>query len=126
MKQPVTTSKAPPPGGPYSQAIVAGQLIFVSGQRPSDPSTGHIPEGTVAQTHQVLKNIQAILQAAGSDLQDVVRVTTYLADLADFDEYNQVYAQYFQEPYPARTTVGAQLRDIAIEIDVIALPNTTK
>jgi 2-iminobutanoate/2-iminopropanoate deaminase len=121
MKEPVKTSSAPSPAGPYSQAIVAGGFIFVSGQRPADPETGHIPDGVSAQTHQVMKNIQAVLQAAGSDLHDVVRVTTYLANIAGFDEYNGVYAQYFHEPYPARTTVGAQLRGIAVEIDVIAL-----
>jgi reactive intermediate/imine deaminase len=120
MKQQIQTSRAPQPAGPYSQAIVVDSLIFVAGQVPLDPDTGQTPQGVEAQTHQVLKNLRAILEAAGSDLSDVVKVTSHLANLADFDTYNGVYRQYFSEPYPARTTVGSQLLDILVEIDVIA------
>lgn len=120
MVKEISASNAPQPAGPYSQAMVAGPFIFVSGQRPVDPMTKQIPAGTEAQTHQVLRNIQAILQAAGAEMRDVVRVTAHLADLTDFDRYNSVYIQYFQEPYPTRTTTGSDLRGIQVEIDVIA------
>jgi 2-iminobutanoate/2-iminopropanoate deaminase len=120
MKQQIKTSHAPQPGGPYSQAIVVDSFVFVAGQGPLDPATGQTPQGVEAQTHQVLKNLRAILQAAGADMSDVVKVTAHLADLADFDAYNGVYRQYFSEPYPVRTTVGSQLHDILVEIDVIA------
>jgi 2-iminobutanoate/2-iminopropanoate deaminase len=116
----IYTPDAPQPAGPYSQAVLAGGFVFVSGQRPTDPATGQIVVGTEAQTHQVLRNIRAVLQAAGADMRDVVRVTAHLADLSDFDIYNSVYVQYFQEPYPSRTTTGSDLRGIRVEIDVIA------
>src|SRR5713226_1326983 len=95
MKQQIQTSKAPQPAGPYSQAIVVDSLIFVAGQGPLDPDSGQAPQGVEAQTHQVLKNLRAILEAAGADLSDVVKVTAHLANLADFDTYNGVYRQYF-------------------------------
>jgi reactive intermediate/imine deaminase len=120
VKQQIKTSTAPQPAGPYSQAIIVDSLIFVAGQIPLDPATGQIPQGVEAQTHQVLKNLRAILQAAGADLSDAVKVSAHLADLADFDIYNGVYQQYFSEPYPARTTVGSQLHGVLVEIDVIA------
>lgn len=120
VKQSIQSSGAPEPGGPYSQAIAAGGWIFVSGQRPVDPTTGTLAEGITAQTHQVLTNVRTILQAVGADLNDVVKVSAYLRDIADFADYNEVYRQYFHPPYPARTTVGAQLRGIDVEIDVVA------
>ncbi|GAC1400818.1 MAG: Rid family detoxifying hydrolase [Chloroflexota bacterium] len=121
MKQEVRIKDAPAPAGSYSQAIVAGGFVFVSGQRPVDALSGEMPASVGDQTHQVLRNIELVLAAAGATLDDVVKVTTYLADVADFAEYNSVYTAYFREPYPARTTVGAQLRGILIEIDVVAL-----
>ena len=114
------TSAAPRPAGPYSQAIRAGGLVFVAGQRPQDPVTGQINDEIGAQTRQVLQNVRSVLEAAGCTLADVVKVAVYLADLRDFDTFNAVYREFFAEPYPARTTVGSSLRGILVEIDVIA------
>lgn len=118
---PVSTSRAPAPGGPYSQAILAGDLLFISGQRPVDPDTGAIREGFVEQSHAVLDNLVKVLTAGGSSPDHVVKVTVYLADLKFFGEFNSVYEQYFGSPYPARTTVGAQLRGILVEVDAVAV-----
>lgn len=115
------TSAAPQPTGPYSQAISAGGLVFVAGQRPQDPMSARIAEGVAAQTRQVLQNVRGVLEAAGCTLADVAKVTAHLADLRDFDEFNAVYSEFFREPYPARTTVGSSLRGILVEIDVIAV-----
>jgi 2-iminobutanoate/2-iminopropanoate deaminase len=120
MAQRIQTDAAPPPAGPYSQALVAGQFIFVSGQGPLDPATGTHPDGVEAQTHQVMKNLRTILEAAGASMSDVVKSTVHLANLDDFAAFNAIYQQYFTEPYPTRTTVGSTLRDIQVEIDVIA------
>ena len=119
----VKTDKAPMPLGPYNQAIVAGDTIYVAGQGPADPSTGKISKGSFEeQAALTLQNIQAILEAAGSGLQDVVKVTVYLADNNDFGKLNEVYKRYFKEPYPARATVGADLLfGILIEVDCIAV-----
>lgn len=114
------TSGAPTPTGPYSQAIRAGGLVFVAGQRPQDPVTGQIADGVAAQARQVLQNVRSVLEEAGCTLDDVVKVTVHLADLRDFDTFNGVYREFFAEPYPARTTVGSSLRGILVEIDVIA------
>ncbi len=115
------TSAAPPPTGPYSQAISAGGLVFVAGQRPQDPVTGQITDGVAAQTRQVLQNVRSVLEEAGCTLADVVKVTVHLADLRDFDTFNAIYREFFSEPYPARTTVGSSLRGILVETDVIAI-----
>jgi 2-iminobutanoate/2-iminopropanoate deaminase len=120
MKQPVSTDKAPQPAGPYSQAIMAGDLVFVAGQVPKDPQTGNVPESIQDQTRQVLKNIQAILEAAGSSLDQVVRTDVFLSSLNYFSEMNEVYKTFFKEPYPVRTTVGVELRGFDIEINCIA------
>ncbi|SFU44366.1 2-iminobutanoate/2-iminopropanoate deaminase [Alicyclobacillus macrosporangiidus] len=120
MKESIRTTQAPQPFGPYSQAVKAGNRIYVSGQRPVDVNTGEMPADIVGQARQVLKNVQAILQAAGATLDDVVKVNVYLADLKDFAAFNSVYAEFFREPYPARTTIGAALRGILVEVDVIA------
>jgi 2-iminobutanoate/2-iminopropanoate deaminase len=117
----IRTDQAPAPGGPYSQAVVAGDFVFVSGQRPVDPFTGSIPGGVEAQSEQVLKNLAAVLDAAGSSPADVVKVTAHLADLGDFATFNEVYTRFFSPPYPARTTVGSELRGILVEVDVIAV-----
>ncbi|MHB8629455.1 MAG: RidA family protein [Aggregatilineales bacterium] len=121
LRRQIATKLAPQPGAPYSQAMAAGGLIFVSGQRPQDPSSGQIPSSFEAQVHQVLRNLAAVLEGAGATLDDVVKVTAHLSDLALFDDFNQVYRQYFNPPYPARTTVGSQLRGILVELDVIAV-----
>jgi len=125
MRQVIATPEAPQAIGPYSQAIRAGGLVFVSGQVALDPATGRFEEeaDVVQQTEQVMKNLQAILAAAGSGLEKVVRTTVYLKDLADFAAMNETYARYFPANPPARATVQvARLpKDARVEIDCIAL-----
>jgi len=120
MKQSIVTKNAPVPAGPYSQAIISEPFVFVAGQGPADPKTGAIAADIQAQTRQVLTNIRQILEASGCTMDDVVKVSAFLADLKDFDAYNQVYKEFFTEPFPVRTTVGCQLSNILVEIDVIA------
>ena len=123
MRQAVSTTSAPAAIGPYSQAIKAGSLLFLSGQIPLDPATGHLVEGGVeAQTVQVFKNIEAILTAGGTSFDRVVTATVYLADMNDFGKVNEIYATYFSAPAPARATVQvARLpKDCLVEIQVIA------
>ena len=123
LKHAVSSPDAPAAIGPYSPAIRAGQLLFISGQVPIDPSTGQMIEGDVAaQTRRVLDNVGALLLAADRSFADVVRTTIFLADMNDFASVNAIYAQYFSEPYPARATVQvARLpKDARVEIDVIA------
>jgi 2-iminobutanoate/2-iminopropanoate deaminase len=123
MKHAISSQKAPKAIGPYSPAVRAGQLLFVSGQVPIDPATGNMIDGGIAeQTRRVLDNIGELLLAAGRSFGDVVRTTVFLADLNDFAAMNDVYGEYFAEPYPARATVQvARLpRDSRVEIDVIA------
>jgi 2-iminobutanoate/2-iminopropanoate deaminase len=119
----VTSPDAPKAIGPYSAALRAGQLLFVSGQVPIDPDTGTMIEGDIGtQTRQVLRNIGALLSAGGLSPAHVVRTTVFLADMNDFAAMNDVYRTFFSEPYPARSTVQAARlpRDARIEIDVIA------
>ena len=123
MRQAVSTPSAPQAIGPYSQAIKAGSLLFVSGQVPIDPATGGIVEGDIAaQTHRVFQNIGEILKAGGASFDHVVRTTVFLADMNDFAAMNAVYATYFSAPAPARATVQVSRlpKDARIEIDVIA------
>ena len=123
MKQAVSSPGAPQAIGPYSPAIRAGQLLFVSGQVPIDPATGRMVDGDIAaQTRRVFENIGALLTAGGRSFADVARTTVFLADMNDFAAMNEVYGQYFSEPYPARATVQvARLpKDARVEIDVIA------
>ena len=123
MREAVSTTRAPQAIGPYSQAIRAGDLVFVSGQIPLDPATGAPVAGDIAaQTHRVMQNLQAVLEAAGTSLGAVVRTTIFLADLGDFAAVNDVYGGYFTPPAPARSTVQvARLpKDVRIEIDAIA------
>ncbi|HEX5809281.1 MAG TPA: Rid family detoxifying hydrolase [Anaerolineales bacterium] len=120
-KQQITTSTGASPIGAYSQGLRAGDFVFVSGQGPLDPATGKIVGDTVEeQTIRVLENIRAILEAGGASMSDVVKVTAHLSDLANFERYNKVYASYFPDPKPTRTTVGSQLLGILVEIDAIA------
>jgi 2-iminobutanoate/2-iminopropanoate deaminase len=123
VKQRIQTSKAPNAIGPYSQAIVTESLVFCSGQGPLDPATGVVEEGDVAvQTERTMENIRALLAELGLDFSDVVKTTCYLADMDDFKAFNEVYASYMPEPYPARTTIEAARLplDIKVEIEVIA------
>ena len=123
MKQAVSSPGAPKAIGPYSPAIRAGQLLFVSGQVPIDPATGLMVDGDIsAQTRRVFENIGALLTAGGRSFADVARTTVFLADMNDFAAMNEVYGRYFSEPYPARATVQvARLpKDARVEIDVIA------
>jgi len=123
MRAAVSTDAAPKAIGPYSQAIRAGELLFVSGQIPLDPATGQLVEGDVAaQTRQVMRNLGEVLKAGGASFHDVVRSTIYLADMNDFAAVNEVYGSAFEPPAPARATVQvARLpRDARVEIDVVA------
>lgn len=123
MKQVIHTDKAPAAIGPYSQAIHIGQLLFTSGQVPIDPETGAIVEGGIQeQARQSLNNIKAILNAAGTNMGAVVKTTVFLQDMNDFAAMNEVYAQFFQEPYPARSAVqvGRLPKDALVEIEAIA------
>jgi 2-iminobutanoate/2-iminopropanoate deaminase len=120
-KQQITTRSGASPIGAYSQGLRAGDFIFVSGQGPLDPVTGQIVGETVEeQTARVLENIKAILETGGATMADVVKVTAHLSDLSLFERYNKVYATYFPDPKPTRTTVGSQLLGILVEIDAIA------
>lgn len=123
MKQAITSPGAPKAIGPYSSALRAGQLLFVSGQVPFDPATGVMVEGDIAaQTRRVLLNVGALLEAGGLSFSQVARTTVFLADMNDFQAMNDVYRTFFVEPFPARSTVQAARlpRDSRIEIDVIA------
>lgn len=122
-RQAVATGQAPKAIGPYSQAVTAGNLVFVSGQIPIDPATGEfVPGDVTAQTDRVMRNLAAILEAAGTSMDAVVRCTVYLADMNDFAAMNEVYGAYFTEPAPARATIQAVRlpKDARVEIDVIA------
>lgn len=119
----IITSEAPGAIGPYSQAIRTGNLIFVSGQLPVDPSTGHFAEGGIKElTRQSLLNIQHILEEAGTDMSHVVKTTVFLADMADFAAMNEVYAQFFEAPFPARSAVAIKTlpKNARVEIECIA------
>lgn len=124
MREVISTKDAPQAIGPYSQAIRANGLVFVSGQVPIDPATQQVISGDVAaQTERVLKNLSAILKAAGSGLEKVVRSTVFLKNMGDFAAMNEVYGQHFTAEPPARSTVEAARlpKDVLVEIDVIAL-----
>ena len=124
MKDVVATERGPKAIGPYSQAIRADGFLFVSGQIPLDPATQQLVAGDIqAQTERVLENLKGIVEAAGSSLDKVVRATVFLADMNEFAAMNEVYARYFRNQPPARSTVQVSRlpRDVRVEIDVIAL-----
>ncbi|MDR2301075.1 MAG: RidA family protein [Deltaproteobacteria bacterium] len=122
MPKVVSTESAPAAIGPYSQALVSANAVYVSGQLPIDPKTGQMPEKAADQARQSLKNIQAILEAAGSSLQKVLRVGIFMTDLAEFGAVNEVYATFFTKDFPARSTVqvAALPRGAQIEIEAVA------
>ena len=123
-QQAVFTKEAPEAIGPYSQAIQIDGWVFASGQIPINPDTGEVVAGPIErQTEQVLKNLAAVLSAAGSDLAHVVKTTVYLSSMDDFGVFNKTYASFFNRPYPARATVevAALPKDVLLEIDAIAL-----
>lgn len=126
LKRAVRSDRAPKPIGPYSQALVAGKLVFASGQVAIDPATGDLVEGGVAeQTRQALRNLAAVMAGAGTSLEHALKATVYLVDMEDFSEMNGVYAEFFPSVPPARTTVAVQAlpKGARVEIDlVVAVP----
>ena len=124
MRQPIKTANAPAAIGPYSQAVKANGMLFLSGQIALDPASGQVVAGDIrAQTERVLENLKAVLEAGGSSLAQVLKTTVFLADMADFAAMNEVYAGYFAQEPPARSTIQAAglPRSVKVEIDVIAL-----
>ncbi|MCI6724954.1 MAG: RidA family protein [Bacteroidales bacterium] len=124
MKQAIETQQAPAAIGPYSQAIEAGGTIYVSGQLPINPATGQFAEGGIKElTRQSLTNMQHILQQAGCDMQHVVKTSVFLADMNDFAEMNEVYAEFFKAPFPARSAVAVKTlpKGARVEIECIAV-----
>ncbi|MEO0085215.1 MAG: RidA family protein [candidate division WOR-3 bacterium] len=122
-REAVRTAEAPEPIGPYSQAIRVGNLVFTSGQIPIDPASGNLIRGDIEQeTIRVLENLKAVLAAAGTSLERAVKVTVFLTDMGQFPKVNEVYARYFDEPFPARSTiqVAALPRGVAVEIEIVA------
>ena len=125
-KKVIATTKAPSAIGPYSQAIQVGNLVYTSGQIPIDPATGTFVEGGIkAQTRQSLLNVQAILKEAGLTMDNVLKTTVFLADMNDFADMNSVYAEFFAEPYPARSAVAVKTlpKNALVEIEVVAAIN---
>lgn len=119
----INTQKAPAAIGPYSQAVRTGNLIFVSGQLPIDPATGAFAEGGIKElTRQSLANVKSILEAEGTDMAHVVKTTVFLADMADFGEMNEVYAEFFKAPFPARSAVAIKTlpKNARVEIECVA------
>jgi len=121
-RQEIRTTDAPAPGGSYSQGIAVGNLVFTAGMVPVDPATGKVAgDDVAAQTHQVMKNLAAVLAARGLSFADVVKTTVHLQDLQrDFRAFDEVYRSYLSEPYPVRTTVGSTLNNVLVEIDLVA------
>jgi 2-iminobutanoate/2-iminopropanoate deaminase len=120
MKKTVMAEKGPKPAGPYSHAVVANGFVFISGQGPVDPETGTMPDAFVDQVRQTFRNVQTILEAAGTSPDNVVKVNAYVTDLTRFQEFNEVYGEFFQHDPPARTTVGSSLLGFLVEVDCVA------
>ena len=118
----IKTNKAPAAIGPYSQAIISGNMLFTSGQIPVNPETGEIPEGLEAQANQVFTNLKNLIEAAGTSIGNVVKTTVFIKNMDDFGTINEVYAKYFASPYPARSCVEvAKLpKDVLIEVEAVA------
>lgn len=120
-RETITAAGAPEPAGPYSHAVVANGFVYVSGQGPVNPETGSAPDGFEDQVRQTFENLRTILEAAGSGMEDVLKVNAYLTDLTRFAQFNDVYKGFFGDEPPARTTVGADLLGILVEIDCVAV-----
>jgi 2-iminobutanoate/2-iminopropanoate deaminase len=121
-KTTIKTDRAPAAIGPYSQGVVSGNLLFTSGQLPIDPATGKIPEGSIEdKAHIVFKNLEAIAKEAGTSLDNAVKTTVFLADIANFQAVNSVYAQYFKEPYPARSAFQVAALPLGADVEVEAI-----
>ncbi len=122
-KKQIHTDQAPAAIGPYSQAIDLGELVFTSGQIPVDPATGVFSADVVQQAHQCLRNLKAVLEAAGSSMEKVIKTTVFISDMEQFGVINGVYEQYFSQPFPARSCVQAARlpKDVAIEVEAVAL-----
>jgi 2-iminobutanoate/2-iminopropanoate deaminase len=120
MRETVMAEKGPKPVGPYSHAVIANGFVFISGQGPADPETGAMPDAFADQVRQTLRNVQTILEAAGSSLENVVKVNAYVTDLTRFSEFNEVYREFFSHDPPARTTVATGLLGFLVEVDCIA------
>ena len=126
-KKIIATSNAPKAIGPYSQGVLAGDFLFVSGQIPIDPATGDVIKGDIrTQTHRVLENLRGVLEAAGTSLKGVVKTTIFLANMEDYGAVNEVYAEFFKDSKPARATVEASRlpKDVGVEIEAIAIVDT--
>ncbi len=123
MKNTISTDKAPAAIGPYSQAVETGGMVYTSGIIPVVPSTGEIPEGSVAQARQAFENLSHLLEAAGTDMSRVIKTTVFIKEMNDFSAINEVYAEFFPSPYPARSCVEvARLpKDVMLEIEAIAV-----
>ncbi len=121
MKKVISTAEAPGAIGPYSQGIDLGNIVFCSGQIPINPATGAMPEGITAQTEQAIANVKALLKSIGLGLENVVKTTVFLADIADFAAMNEVYASHFTEPFPARSAVAVKdlPKGALVEVEVI-------
>jgi 2-iminobutanoate/2-iminopropanoate deaminase len=120
VRETVTAEGAPKPAGPYSHAVVSGGLVFISGQGPVNPETGTMPDAFADQVRQTLRNVLTILEAAGSSLDNVVKVNAYVTDLTRFQAFNEVYLEFFPNDPPARTTVGTSLLGFLVEVDCVA------
>ncbi len=121
-RQSLFTPQAPKPGGSYSQGLRIGDIVLTSGQRPVEPGTGRIAGDTIEQqTERTLQNIQAILEAGGASMADVVQTHVFLSDMSLFPKFNAVYERFFSDPRPVRTTVGADLGGVLVEIDAMAI-----
>lgn len=123
MKNIISTDKAPAAIGPYSQAVETGGMVYTSGIIPVVPSTGEIPEGSVAQARQAFENLSHLLKAAGTDMEHVIKTTVFIKEMDDFSAINEVYAEFFPSPYPARSCVEvARLpKDVMLEIEAVAV-----
>ena len=120
MKQEIRTEKAPLPSGPYSQGLRVGSRIYVAGQRPADPKTNIVPDDFTEQAKQVLENVRHVVEAGGATMNDIVSVSVYLTDIANFAAFNEVYKAYFTPPFPTRTTISCSLRGILVEVNAVA------